>query len=175
MVTARKSTAKRATKSSRSKSRSTRTSRPAAPSEAKAMPQTPFASLGGLGKTLEHLNLSAMASTIAEGRRKDLSALVAANKKSYEGLQAVVARQTAMLKSALGDWQTLTQDLSAKGGTPGLGQMDEVARQTFTLALQNIRELGELAARSQAEAFDIVRRRIMENVEEVSALMKRGR
>jgi len=139
------------------------------------MPQAVFASLGGLGKTLEQLNLTAMASTIAEGRRKDLSALVAANKKSYEGLQAVVARQTAMLKSALGDWQALTKDLSARGGTPGLGQMDEVARQTFTLALQNIRELGELAARSQAEAFDIVRRRIMENVEEVSALMKRGR
>jgi len=175
MVPARKSTAKRAAKSTRSKSRSKGASRPAAAPEAKSTPQALFASLGGLGKTLEQLNLSAMASTIAEGRRKDLSALVAANKKSYEGLQAVVARQTAMLKSALGDWQALTQDLSAKGSTPGLGQVDEVARQTFTLALQNIRELGELAARSQAEAFDIVRRRIMENVEEVSALLKRGR
>jgi phasin family protein len=53
--------------------------------------------------------------------------------------------------------------------------MDEVAKQTFTLALENIRELGELAARSQAEAFEIVRKRIMENVNEVSALMQRGR
>lgn len=173
MATAtRKSTTKRAAKAGRAKSRGARTTRTA--SAEKSMPQAVFASLGGLGKTLEQLNLTAMASTIAEGRRKDLSALVAANKKSYEGLQAVVARQTAMLKSALGDWQSLTRDLSAKGGTPGLGQMDEVARQTFTLALANIRELGELAARSQAEAFDIVRRRIMENVEEVSALMKRG-
>lgn len=176
MATAtRKSTAKRAAKTGRAKPRGARTTRAAAPSREQAMPQALFASLGGLGETLEKLNLTAMASTIAEGRRRDLSALVAANKKSYEGLQAVVARQTAMLRSALGDWQALTQDLSAKGSTPGLGQMDEVARQTFTLALQNIRELGELAARSQAEAFDIVRRRIMENVEEVSALMKRGR
>jgi phasin family protein len=53
--------------------------------------------------------------------------------------------------------------------------MDEVAKQTFTMALENIRELGELAARSQAEAFEIVRRRIMENVNEVSSLLQRGR
>lgn len=173
MATAtRKTTRKRAAKTTRAKPRATRSAETTAE---RSMPQALFASLGGLGKTLEQLNLTSMASTIAEGRRKDLSALVAANKKSYEGLQAVVARQTAMLKSAIGDWQALTGNLSAKGSNAGLGQMDEVARQTFTLALQNIRELGELAARSQAEAFDIVRRRIMENVEEVSALMKRSR
>ena len=179
MATAtRKSTAKRARKTSRAKTGSARTGSTARKAaSARDDEETPamLASLGGLGRTLEQLNLSSMASTIAEGRRKDLSALVAANRKSYEGLQAVVAHQTAMLKSALGDWQALAQDVSTRGGAPAFGQMDEVARQTFTLALQNIRELGELAARSQAEAFEIVRRRTMENVEEVSALMKRGR
>jgi phasin family protein len=61
------------------------------------------------------------------------------------------------------------------GGGGGMGRVDEVAKQTFTMALENIRELGELAARSQAEAFEIVRKRIMENVEEVNALIRRGR
>jgi phasin family protein len=131
-------------------------------------------SMGGLGKTLERLNLSGVASTIAEGRRKDLAALVAANKKSYEGLQAVVARQTAMLKGAVTEWQSIAQGMSQGGARPGLGQMDEVAKNAFTMALENIRELGELAARSQAEAFEIVRRRIMENVNEVSSLLRRG-
>lgn len=131
-------------------------------------------SMGGLGKTLERLNLSGVAGTIAEGRRKDLAALVAANKKSYEGLQAVVARQTAMLKSAVSEWQSMAQGLSQGGGHQGLGQMDEVARNAFKMALENIRELGELAARSQAEAFEIVRKRILENVNEVNALLRRG-
>lgn len=171
---ARKSTAKRP-----AQTRSAKTARGSRATRSAAAPgmaaEKLFAPLGGLGQTLERLNLSSVAATIAEGRRKDLSALVAANKKSYEGLQAVVARQTTMLKSAWGDWQALTQGLSTRKGVPELGQMDDVARQTFTLALQNIRELGELAARSQAEAFDIVRRRIMENVEEVNALLKRGR
>jgi phasin family protein len=131
-------------------------------------------SMGGLSKTLERLNLSGVAGTIAEGRRKDLAALVAANKKSYEGLQAVVARQTAMLKNAVTEWQSIAQGMSQGGPRQGLGQMDEVAKNAFTLALENIRELGELAARSQAEAFEIVRRRIMENVNEVSSLLRRG-
>jgi len=128
--------------------------------------------MGGLGRTLEQLNLTGVAGTIAEGRRKDLAALVAANKKSYEGLQAVVARQTAMLKSAVTEWQALAQGMSQGGGRQGLGQMDEVARNAFKMALENIRELGELAARSQAEAFEIVRKRIMENVSEVNALLR---
>jgi phasin family protein len=132
-------------------------------------------SMAGVGKTLEQLNLSGVASTIAEGRRKDLAALVAANKKSYEGLQAVVARQTAMLKNAVTEWQAIAQGVSPGSAGQGFGRLDEVAKQNFTLALENIRELGELAARSQAEAFEIVRKRIMENVEEVSALMQQGR
>jgi len=85
----------------------------------------------------------------------------------------VVARQTAMLKNAVSEWQSMAQGMSPGGARPGLGQMDELAKNTFTMALNNIRELGELAARSQAEAFEIVRRRIMENVEEVSALIRR--
>jgi phasin family protein len=129
-------------------------------------------SMGGLGQTLEQLNLSGVAGTIAEGRRKDLAALIAANKKSYEGIQAVVARQTSMLRNAVTEWQAMAQ---GGGSVHGLGRVDEVAKQTFTMALENIRELGELAARTQAEAFEIVRQRIMENVEEVNALMRRGR
>ena len=78
--------------------RATRTQ--AAPASAAAAKMFDM-SMGGLGQTLERLNLSGVAGTIAEGRRKDLAALVAANKKSYEGLQAVVARQTAMLKNAV--------------------------------------------------------------------------
>jgi phasin family protein len=69
----------------------------------------------------------------------------------------------------------MAQGMSQGGARQGLGQLDEVAKNAFTMALENIRELGELAARSQAEAFEIVRRRIMENVNEVSSLLQRGR
>ena len=171
----RKSAGKSAAKS-RSRKTAKRTAAPKteAPSAMKGAERLFSMSMGGLGNTLERLNLSGVAGTIAEGRRKDLAALVAANKKSYEGLQAVVARQTSMLKNAVTEWQSIAQGVSGGSGS-GLGRVDEMAKQAFTMALENIRELGELAARSQAEAFEIVRKRIMENVNEVSALMQRGR
>ena len=173
---ARKSTGKTGARKATSAKRTTRTaSKPAATRAAGGAEKMFTMSMGGLGETLERLNLSGVAGTIAEGRRKDLAALVAANKKSYEGLQAVVARQTAMLKNAVTEWQAMAQGMSSRGTGQGFGRMDEVAKQTFTMALENIRELGELAARSQAEAFEIVRRRIMENVNEVSSLLQRGR
>lgn len=172
----RKSAGKSGARKATSAKRTTRTAKPAATRAAGSGAEKMFTlSMGGLGETLERLNLSGVAGTIAEGRRKDLAALVAANKKSYEGLQAVVARQTAMLKSAVTEWQAMAQGMSSRGAGEGFGRMDEVAKQTFTMALENIRELGELAARSQAEAFEIVRRRIMENVNEVSSLLQRGR
>ncbi len=173
---ARKSAGKTGARKATSAKRTTRTaSKPAATRAAAGAEKLFTMSMGGLGETLERLNLSGVAGTIAEGRRKDLAALVAANKKSYEGLQAVVARQTAMLKNAVTEWQAMAQGMSSRGAGQGFGRMDEVAKQTFTMALENIRELGELAARSQAEAFEIVRRRIMENVNEVSSLLQRGR
>lgn len=171
----RKSAAKSAAKSRRKTAKRTAARKTEAPAAMKGAERLFSMSMGGLGNTLERLNLSGVAGTIAEGRRKDLAAIVAANKKSYEGLQAVVARQTAMLKNAVSEWQSIAQGVSAGGAGQGLGRVDEMAKQAFTMALENIRELGELAARTQAEAFEIVRKRIMENVNEVSALLQRGR
>jgi phasin family protein len=172
---ARKTAGKsRARKTTAAKRTTRAAAKPAATRAATPQGMFDMSSMPGIGQTLERLNLSGVASTIAEGRRKDLAALVAANKKSYEGLQAVVARQTAMLKNAVTEWQAIAQGMTPGRGGPGFGRIDEVAKQTFTMALENIRELGELAARSQAEAFEIVRRRIMENVEEVNALIGRG-
>ena len=50
--------------------------------------------------------------------------------------------------------------------TPGF---DKAA---FKQALDDIRELSEMAAKSQAEAFDVVRKRISDNVDEVSKLLR---
>jgi len=42
------------------------------------------------------------------------------------------------------------------------------------MALSNIRELAELSAQSQAEAFKVVQQRIEQNVDEVRKLLQRG-
>ena len=72
----RKSAGKSAAKS-RSRKTAKRTAAPKteAPRAMKGAERLFSMSMGGLGNTLERLNLSGVAGTIAEGRRKDLAAL----------------------------------------------------------------------------------------------------
>jgi len=128
----------------------------------------------GMAERLKDMNVQGAASALLDNGRKDLKALVEANEKSYKGLQAVVARQTEMLKSSITDWQGAVQGMPGKDAKENLAKLDEMARASFKRALDDMKELADLAARSQADAFNVVRERINDNVEQVSKLLKRG-
>jgi len=164
MATTKKAAAKRrpAAKKAAQKSRPA----PAARSAATKKP--------GVAQTLKQLDLTGVAGKLVEGRRKDLQAIVEANKKSYAGIQAVVQRQTAMLKEAIGQWQALAGSVSVAEPRESITKLNEMARASFQSSLGNIRELAELAGRSQAEAFEVLKARIQENVDEVNQMLKRG-
>lgn len=127
--------------------------------------------LKGLTEGLQKLKLSGAAKAILESGRKDLAALVKANEKSYQGLQAVVQRQTEMLRSAIGDWQGAITSMPGKDPKENLAKLDEMGKAAFQRALDDIRELAELAAKSQSDAFEIMRQRITDNVDQVSQLL----
>ncbi|WP_077000085.1 TIGR01841 family phasin [Variovorax sp. KK3] len=128
--------------------------------------------LKGMADRLQNLPLAGAAGAIVESGRKDLAALMEANEKSYQGLQAVVQRQTEMLKASIVEWQGAVKGMSPAEPRENLSKLDAMGKAAFKQALDDIRELSELAARSQAEAFDIVSQRIRSNVDEVSKLLK---
>jgi len=128
--------------------------------------------LKDLGERLQNLNLSGAAGTVAASGRKDLEALLKANQKSYQGLQSVVKRQTEMLRDSITAWQGTVKSLPGSDPKDGIAKLDEMGRAAFKQALEDIRELADMAAKSQAEAFEIVRERITSNVDEVKKLLK---
>jgi phasin family protein len=128
-----------------------------------------------LGERLQNINLGGAASAIAASRRKDLEAMIKANQKSYQGLQTVVQRQTEMLRNAISEWQSTVQGMPGSDAKANIAKLDEMGRASFKRALDDIRELADMAAKSQAEAFEIVRGRIQENVDEVRDLLKPGK
>lgn len=128
--------------------------------------------LKGMAERLQDLPLAGAAGAIVENGRKDLQALVKANEKSYQGLQAVVQRQTEMLKSSIEEWQGAMKGLSPKDPREGFAKLDAMGKAAFKQALDDIRELSEMAAKSQADAFEVVRQRIRDNVDEVSKLLQ---
>ena len=50
----------------------------------------------------------------------------------------------------------------------------DLAKEGFEKALANMRELAEITTQSQKEAFDVVRKRIEENVEGIRNLGKKA-
>ena len=134
---------------------------------------TDAASVREVVAALERLKLADLSQVLLEGRRKDLEALVAANKKSYDGLQSLVKRRTQQVKTAIAEWQSVAKVMKTAGPGESIAKLDELAKGAFKLALENIRELAELAARSQAETLKIVNQRITESVDQAARMLER--
>ncbi|RIX84197.1 TIGR01841 family phasin [Acidovorax cavernicola] len=164
MATAKKAAAKKTTASSAG-------AKQAAPSAADML--NPMKNLKGMADRLQSLNLTGGAGKLLDSGRKDLQALMQANEKSYQGLQTVVQRQTEMIKSAIAEWQTAAKSMPGKDPKENLAKLDELGRQSFQRAIDDIKELADLAAKSQADAFDVVRQRVQANVDEVTKLLQR--
>lgn len=129
--------------------------------------------LKGMAERLQKLDLTGSAGKVLDNSRKDLQALMQANEKSYQGLQTVVQRQTEMIKSAIGEWQTAAKGMPGKDAKENLAKLDELGRASFQRAVDDIKELATLAAQSQKDAFEVVRERIQSNVDEVTKLLQR--
>jgi len=164
MATAKKAAAKKTTASSSSGSAANK----AAPSAADMLNP-----LKGMAERLQNLNMTDGAGKLLDAGRKDLQALMQANEKSFQGLQTVVQRQTEMIKSAITEWQAAAKDIPGKDPKESLAKLDALGRQSFQRAVDDIKELANLAAKSQADAFEVVRQRIQSNVDEVTKMLQR--
>ena len=105
---------------------------------------------------------------LIEGRRKDIEAVAAANRHAYEGMQLLAQRQAEMLREAIAEWQqAASQAMSSQGASAGTAKQIELGKQALAKALENMRELAEMATKSQTEAFEVVNRRFHQSLDEL--------
>jgi phasin family protein len=136
-----------------------------------ANPEMPFMDVNQLLQQFKvpGVDLNAM----LEARRKDIEALVTANRQAYEGMQLLVQRQAEMLREAMAEWQAATtQMMSGQNSSAGAAKQAEVGKQALEKALANMRELAEIATKSQTQAWDVVNKRFHENLEELRQSMQ---
>lgn len=84
-----------------------------------------------LTRTFDRNHLSGLAPAFLELRRKDIQAVVDANKMSYEGLQRVVQRQAQVLKATIGEYQAVVGVMRRAGPAESVDKLDELARGGF--------------------------------------------
>ena len=105
---------------------------------------------------------------LVDRERRNIEALAKANRIAFEGWQRLVRRQAEILQ------ETMKEVVANAGQQDAIKKRSDLAKEGFEKALANMRELAEMATKSQKEAFDVVRKRIEENVEGIRNLGKKA-
>ena len=114
---------------------------------------TPTNLFGDIVKLLEQYKLPGIdIAAIIEMRRKDIEALMTANRVALEGAQSVGQKQVEILRSTLDQLSSLIQQATASGSmTEKTTKTGELVQQVLQRALENMRELAETAYKSQSD------------------------
>ncbi|MBX6366579.1 MAG: phasin family protein [Rhodospirillales bacterium] len=107
-------------------------------------------------------------------QRKTIEALTQANQVAVEGVQAVARRQVEMARQTIEDLTGLFREI-AQPGTPEekLAKQAEAAKNALEKGVANARELAELVAKANTEAFNVLNKRVAEGLDEVRDYAKK--
>lgn len=106
--------------------------------------------------------------SLVSSQRKNIEALTQANKLAYDGLQAVVKRQAEILRQTVDEIAQATKDIAEPGNPQDkAAKQAELAKEAFERSLSNLRELSEMIAKANTEAFDLLNKRFTQSLDEV--------
>jgi len=125
-----------------------------------------------IGKMMEQFKVPGLdVGKIVEAQKKDIEALTAANQAAYEGVQELAKRQAEILQETMAEWQAaMTSAGGGAGANPAV--QAELAQKAFAKAVTNMREMAEMAAKSQTQAWEVMQKRFRENLADMMKLMQ---
>ena len=127
---------------------------------------------GDINKIIEQFKMPGVDMTpLVDARRKDIEALVAANKSAYESMQALAQKQSEMLTASFQRMQEAAKS-TLGGGVPDPTKQAETVRQAFEKTLADMKELAEMAQHSQTDALALITQRGSEHLQELQRLMQ---
>lgn len=127
-----------------------------------ADPLNPFG-LPDLSRMFEQMQVPGVDfGRLAEDAQKNIEALQEANQTVAAGWQALAEKQREIFQETMQRWQESMTPPS--GDAASVEKQAELAREGFERALENMRELAEIAAESQSKSFEIMRARLEENL-----------
>jgi phasin family protein len=102
-------------------------------------------------------------------QRKNIEAFSAATQALSEGTQAIARRGAEFVRDHVEEALTTSREVMAAGSAPdkAMEKQGEFAKNLFENAVDQLREVTEMATKTQFEAFDILSSRFSRSVEEV--------
>lgn len=113
---------------------------------------------------------------LLDAHRKNLAAFVAANQLVAESAQALARRQSEILRECMEETSSMLREaMSPDAPEIKVERQTELMKRSYDRALGNMREMGELVAKSSGETFEVVNSRVCEGFDEFrSAVSPRG-
>ncbi len=104
-------------------------------------------------------------SQLMENERKNIEAVQQANQALAEGWRALAEKQSEVFREIMQRWQQEVSEGMSREPQDTMEHQAELAREGFEKALDNMRQLAEIATESQAKAFEVIRKRIEDNLQ----------
>ncbi|HEY9539680.1 MAG TPA: phasin family protein [Kiloniellaceae bacterium] len=107
-------------------------------------------------------------------QKRNLEAVASANKIALEGAQAVIRRQSEIVRKSVEDASKALSELNA-AETPQdrLLKQAELAKEAYEAAVANLQELTEIASKSNGEAAGLLSARVSESFGEFTGEIKK--
>jgi phasin family protein len=107
--------------------------------------------------------------TIFASQRKNVDAIMQANRLAFDGVKAVWLRQLCFIQEAVEGFTTHVGDLSPPSSplNEKLAKHADYAKQAFERNLANAHELTEIATKATSDATNIMNQRFCESLDEV--------
>ena len=124
-------------------------------------------------KMIEQFKLPGLDMTpIIDSRRKDIEALVEANKAAVDAMQALARKQTEIFTETIQGIQESVKSLVGGGAVPDVTKQAELVRQAYAKALADMKDMAQMAQKSQTEAMAAITQRATQSLAETKTLMQ---
>ncbi|MCW5735396.1 MAG: TIGR01841 family phasin [Enhydrobacter sp.] len=108
--------------------------------------------------------------SVVETGRKNFAAVTTASTAAVESMKTIATRQGDMFRAAMEDFSKHGSDvLSAATVEEKIAKQIDFAKKSYDAAITNGKELAELYAKGQTEAFETLSARVADLTEEVKA------
>ncbi|MEO1494683.1 MAG: TIGR01841 family phasin [Pseudomonadota bacterium] len=105
-----------------------------------------------------------------DAQKKNMAALIEANKVAATGYQTLYKRMSELFEASMAETKERMQDLQGQPMTADAAQKNaETMKAAFEKALADVKELTEMAATANTDAFEIIKARTEEVMAEIKA------
>lgn len=131
--------------------------------------------MADFAKMFENLKLPVMGDgeAVMAAHKRNIEALSAANRIALEGAQTVARRHMEIMQQTMAEL-TETLRLLATPDSPQAkaAQQAELLKRAYERTVSNTTEMSDLIRRANAEALDLLNKRVTEALSEVKALVE---